>query len=40
MSEKHKKVYRVLTYFEQFLVIVSAVSTSVSISAFASLVDI
>ena len=36
MSEKHKKVCIALTYFEHFLVYVSTVSRSVSISAFAS----
>ena len=38
VSEKHKKVYRVLNYFENFLVFVSAASGCVSISAFVSLV--
>ena len=37
MKEKHKKVYRVLNYSAHFIFI-SAVSGSVSISAFASLV--
>ena len=40
MSEKHKKVRRVLNNFERFLVLVSAVSGCVSISAFASLVAV
>ena len=40
MSEKHKKVYRALNYFEHFLVFVSAVNGCVSISAVASLVGV
>ena len=40
MSETHKKVCRVLNYFEHFLVFVSAVNFCVSISAFASLVGV
>ena len=40
LSEKHKKVFRVLNYFELFLVFVSAVSGCVSISAFALLVNV
>ena len=40
MDEKHKKVCRVLNYFENFLVFVSAVSGCVSISALSSLVGI
>ena len=38
MSEKYKKVCKLLNYFEHFLVFVFAVSDCVSISAFASLV--
>ena len=38
MSEKQKKVGRVLNYFEHFLAFVSAVSGYISISTFASLV--
>ena len=38
LSEKHKKVFSILNYFELFLVFVSAVSGCVSISAFALLV--
>ena len=38
MSKKHRKVRKTLNYFEYFLVIVSVVSGSVSISEFASLV--
>ena len=34
MSEKHKKVSKVLNYFEHLLVFVSAVGGCVSISAF------
>ena len=34
MTEKHKKVCRVLNYFEHFLIFVSAVSGCVSSSAF------
>ena len=37
MSEKHKKVCRALNYFEHFLVLISAVSGCVSVSAFANL---
>ena len=37
MSEKHKKVCRVLNYFEHFLIFVSAISVCVSIFAFAAL---
>ena len=37
MSEKHKKVYRALNYFEHFHIFVSAVSGFVSISSFTSL---
>ena len=40
MSEKHKKVCRVFTYFEYFLVFVSAVSGCASISTFTSLVGV
>ena len=40
MSKKHKKVCRVLNYIEHLLIVVSAVSGSVSIFAFASLVAI
>ena len=39
MSEKYKKVYKVLNDFEYFLIFISAVSDSVSISAFTSLID-
>ena len=35
MSQKHKKVYRTLNYFEDFLAFVSTVSGCDSISAFA-----
>ena len=40
MSLKHKKVCRMLNYFEHFLVFVSNFSGCVSISAFASLVGV
>ena len=40
MSKKHKKVCRILNYFEHLLVLASTVTGSVSISGFASLVNI
>ena len=40
MNEKHKKVCRVLNYFEHFLIFISAVSSCVSISAFYSLLSV
>ena len=40
MSKKHKKVSRLLSYFEHFLVFISAVSGCVSISACASFVGL
>ena len=40
MSEKHKKVCRGLNYLNHFLLFISAVSGSVSISAFASLIGV
>ena len=40
LSRKHKKVYRVLNYIEHLLIVISTVTGCVSISAFASLVDI
>ena len=40
MSKKHKKVYRVLNYVEQLLILASTVTGCVSIFGFASLVDI
>ena len=40
MSEKQKKVYRGLNYFEHFLVFVSAVSDCVFVSVFASSVGV
>ena len=40
MSEKHKKVDRVLNYFEHFLAFDSAVSGCISFSTFASLVGV
>ena len=40
MSKKHKKVCRVLNYIDHFLIVISTITGSVSISAFASLVGI
>ena len=40
MCKKHKKVCRVLNYIEHALVLISAITGCVSISAFASLVGI
>ena len=40
MSKKHKEVCRVLNYIEPLLIVISAVSGCVSISAFTSLVGI
>ena len=40
MSEKHKKMCKILNYIEHFLIFLSAITGSVSISAFASLVGI
>ena len=40
ISKKHKKVCKVLNYIELLLILVSTVTGRVSISAFASLVDI
>ena len=34
MSEKYKKMCKVMNYFEHFLIFISAVSGCVSISAF------
>ena len=38
MSEKHKKVFRALNYFEHFIILVSAVTGCVLVSAFPLLV--
>ena len=38
MSEKYKKTYKYLNYVENLLILVSAVTGCVSVSAFASLV--
>ena len=38
MSKKHKKVYRVLNYIENLLILVSTVTGCLYVSAFASLV--
>ena len=40
MSEKYKKKYRTLNYFEDFLIFVSAVSGCVLFPALASLVGV
>ena len=40
MSKKHKKVYTVLNYIEQLLILASVVTRCVSIFAFASLLGI
>ena len=40
MSKKHEKVYRVLNYIENLLILLSTVSGCVSVSAFAALVGI
>ena len=40
MSKKYKKTCRALNYFEHFLFFISVVTGCVSISAFASLVDV
>ena len=40
MSKKHKKVSKVLNYIEHLLISVFTISGWVSISAFASLIDI
>ena len=40
MSKKHKKVCRVLNYIDHLLIVISAITGCVSISAFISLVGI
>ena len=40
MSKKHKKVCRALNYIEHFLISASEVTGCISISTFASLLDI
>ena len=40
MSKNHKKVYRILNYIEHLLILVSAVTRCISVSAFAYLVGI
>ena len=40
MSKKHKKVCRVFNYNDHLLIVISAITGCVSISAFASLVGI
>ena len=40
IRKKHKKVCKVINYFQNFIIIISGVNGCVSISAFASLVGI
>ena len=40
MNKKHKKICTTLDYIEQFLILGSRVTVCISISAFASLIDI
>ena len=40
MKKKHKKVYRILTYIDHFLVSASSITGCVSVSALASVVVI
>ena len=40
MSRKHKKVYTTLNYIKHFLILASAITGCISISAFASLLGI
>ena len=40
MSKKHKKVFTSLNYIEHFLILASTITGCISISAFASLLDI
>ena len=40
ISKKHQKVCKTLNYIEQFLILASAITGCVSVSAFASSVDI
>ena len=40
MSRKYKKVCTTLNYIERFLILVSTITRCISISAFASLLDI
>lgn len=40
MSEKHKKVFTVLNYIEQLLILISTITGCLSISAFPLLIDI
>ena len=40
MSTKHEKVYKTLNYIKHFLILGSTITGCISISAFASLVDI
>ena len=40
MSRKHEKVYKILSCIEHFLILASAITGCISISAFASLLGI
>ena len=40
MSNNHKKVCTTLNYVEHFLILVSVVTGCISVSAFASLLDV
>ena len=40
MSEKHKKVFRVLNYIDHLLIVTSTITGCVSVFVFASLVGI
>ena len=40
MSKRHKKVRRTVNYIEHFLILASTITEYISISAFASLLDI
>lgn len=40
MSQKHKKVFTVLNYIEQLVILISTVTGCLLVSAFLSLIDI
>ena len=40
MSKKHKKIYRVLNYFDHSLIVTSTINGFITISAFVSLVGV
>ena len=40
MSQKHKKVFTVLNYIEQLVILISTVTDCLLVSAFLSLIDI